>query len=367
MQALFFWNIRYTFQLRHTSQPGAGTMNYRWRRKFINFVTENLWIFLASLCLGLAVLFLLVYWSPRAGVKTSAIPMEAATNNNGPTNLTSVPVAQATAYSQTISPTANNASFILSTEELEKYMLQLINADRLAAGLKLVEWDQLAAQVGRAHAHEMAENQYMSHWNLAGVGPDIRYSFAGGTEWDQENVFSSWQRYDNGTPVPVTDWKKQVEDAQQALMNSPGHRANILNPDHTHVGVGLAYNPNTSEFRVAQEFINRYITINDLPVQVKPGSDIRIKYRLLNGTTDPLVNLAYEPFPQPLSMEQLNATSTYSSPAQFVASFETTSLANGDCSADIEIGDAPGLYHIRIWVTNSSDSPQAVDWVIRVN
>ncbi len=262
------------------------------------------------------------------------------------------------------SSTVSSSNFNLM--ELQPYMLKLINKDRQSNGLKPVEWDELAAQVGLAHTQEMADNQYMSHWNLAGYGPDIRYSFASGTEWDQENVYSSWQRYDNGTPVPVTDWKKQIEDAQKALMNSPGHRANILNPDHTHVGVGLAYNPKTGEFRVAQEFINRFITINNLPVQAKPGSDIRINFRLLNGVTDPVVNLAYEPFPQPLSLDQLKATSSYSSPAQFVASFETTSEANGDRLADIKIGDTPGLYHIQIWVTNSGRSPQAVDWVISV-
>ena len=250
--------------------------------------------------------------------------------------------------------------------ELQEYFLKLINQDRRQNGLSEVASDDLAAQIGQAQAYEMAKFNYLSHWNQPGYGPDIRYSNSAGTEWVQENVYSYWQRMDNGTPIPVQDWKAEIDRAQKALMNSPGHRANILNPDHTHVGIGLAYIPETGEFRVTQEFINRYVILDKMSNRMAPGSKIQIKFRLTNGATDPVINLAYEPFPQSLSLDQLRATSTYSSPAQNVNYINIGNLSGGDFQANVPLGDNPGLYHIRIWVTYSGRNPQAVDWVVWV-
>lgn len=252
---------------------------------------------------------------------------------------------------------------ILTDPELVDYFMWLINEERINYGLSSVILDDLAAKTGQAHAAEMAGNGYMSHWNQSGFGPDIRYSLAGGTEWVQENVYSSWQRYDNGTPVPIEDWNSVIKQAHEALMNSPGHRANILNPDHTHVGIGLAYDPKTGEFRVAQEFINRYVELDTMPDQARPGSEITISFRLLNDAAEPVVNLAYEPFPQPLSTDQLNGTSTYSSPAEYVGYFGAEAQSDGSYLAKVKLGNTPGLYHIRIWVKLGAESPQAVDWV----
>ena len=59
-------------------------------------------------------------------------------------------------------------------------MLALVNQSRAEEGLSPVEWDAFAASVATAHAQDMAINQYFSHWDLQGYGPDIRYALAGG-------------------------------------------------------------------------------------------------------------------------------------------------------------------------------------------
>jgi hypothetical protein len=247
-------------------------------------------------------------------------------------------------------------------------MLDLINADRAAERLPPVEWDPFAAQVGQAHAEEMAAHGYMSHWNLVGEGPDVRYGRAGGTETVQENVYQFWRRYTDGTPVPVSDWEQVVIDAQVALMESPGHRANIMDPMHTHVGVGIAYNPQTGEVGLAQEFINRYVRMDPLPGTAQVGEQVMVAGELLGDAQNPLINLAYEPFPSPMTVEQLNATATYVSPAEFVSAVEPAVDGAGRFSAQLTL-DAegrPGIYHIRIWIERADTSVQAVNAVIDV-
>ena len=255
---------------------------------------------------------------------------------------------------------------IPESQKLLNYFLELINAARRENGVTSVVWDDFAAQVGQAHAQEMAVNQYMSHWNLMGYGPDVRYSLAGGRDYVMENVYSYWQRYDNGTPVSVDNWQELVDEAHTALMNSPGHRANILMPEHTHVGIGIAYDAAKGEFRMAQEFVNRYVELEALPSVAKPGQVISVKGQLSPGSTQPLINLAFEPEPQPMSIAYLNTTKTYTSSAKFVEAYNVQSQLDNSFQVDVTLGTQPGLYHIRIWVQTQGLNPQVVDWIIRV-
>lgn len=255
-------------------------------------------------------------------------------------------------------------------DALAAYMLELINVDRVAEGLEPVQWDAHAAEVGRQHAQEMANAGYMSHWNLAGLGPDIRYGLSGGQAVVMENVYSYYSRYDDGSPVWEANWAARVREAQEALMNSPGHRANILTPEHTHVGVGMAYDPLSGEFRVAQEFTNQYLVLHtDADGNVftaHPGELIIIKFELLPGVSQPLINLAFEPLPSPMSISALNDTSTYTSPAEFVDQIPATLDWNGDYKLRMILpGNAQsGYYHLRIWVVLNGENIPASDLVM---
>ncbi|MBL6981475.1 MAG: CAP domain-containing protein [Anaerolineales bacterium] len=287
------------------------------------------------------------------------------------TDETSAPDFTPTPYPTPIAPIISGDH--LDLDVLSAYMLELINVDRVAHGLQPVVWDNLAAEVGRLHAEDMAAAGYMSHWNMAGLGPDIRYNRAGGRDVVMENVFSSYQRYDDGSPVYEADWAARVREAQEALMNSPGHRANILTPEHTHVGVGMAYDAQTGEFRVAQEFLNRYISVDtgfvDQIVIAKPGDSFAFGISLLTGVAQPLINLAYEPLPQPLTISELDETSTYESPAVFVEQINHSVSLGGDMSIPVNIPQIPesGYYHVRIWINVNGEQIPASDIVISVS
>ena len=183
-----------------------------------------------------------------------------------------------------------------------------------------------------------------------------------------QDLYAYWQRYANGTPAPVEDWHELVQTAQRELMNSPGHRETILNPENTAVGIGMAYHPELGEFRLAQEFIQEYLDQEPLPETAQPGEVLEVRSRLLNGAADPLINLDYEPFPEPMSVEKLRQTGEYRSQAVFILA-ETPAVAEGQrYRADIilPLGSRAGYYHVRTWVSVAGEEVLAGDVVVTV-
>jgi len=109
-------------------------------------------------------------------------------------------------------------------EQAEKAMVAMVNSERKKAGLLPVTADIGLTEVGRAHSQDMFARGYFSHYTPEGESPFDRmdkaaivYTYAG----------------ENLALAPSTDL------AMQGLMNSPGHRANILNPHFNKIGVGV--------------------------------------------------------------------------------------------------------------------------------
>ncbi len=102
-------------------------------------------------------------------------------------------------------------------------MLEMVNQERRKVGLKALENDEPLAAVGRAHSADMLARGYFSHNTPEGQDPFDRMEKAG-------IVYRV--AGENLAYAPT------VEIAMTGLMNSPGHRANILKPDFTKLGVG---------------------------------------------------------------------------------------------------------------------------------
>ena len=136
-------------------------------------------------------------------------------------------------------------------------MVDLINQDRRVHSeeshrARPVAWHEGAARVAQAHSEDMLRRKFMAHINLEGLGPAERL-LAGGIRfgWCGENLAGSAMR-DHYTGYPT------VEAAERALMdeppNEPNHRSNILNHNFTHVGIGIAVNPDRTLI-ITQDFI----------------------------------------------------------------------------------------------------------------
>lgn len=109
-------------------------------------------------------------------------------------------------------------------EATEQQMLVLVNQERQKFGLKILVMDSEIMKVARAHSKDMWEREYFSHINPDGETPFDRMSKAG----------IKFSRAGENLALAPT-----VEMAHQGLMNSPGHRRNILDPNFLRVGIGV--------------------------------------------------------------------------------------------------------------------------------
>ena len=146
-------------------------------------------------------------------------------------------------------------------------MLDLINAARTDNGADaVVLGDNTAAQV---HAGNALSGCFSSHWGADGTTPDMRYNLAGGDQYAMENVLGNSFCYTAEDNIrPVGDMRRRVERSMSGLMDSPGHRANIVDPKHRRVNLGIAWG--TYNVRVVQQFEGDYVEYDLLP-QIRDG------------------------------------------------------------------------------------------------
>lgn len=242
------------------------------------------------------------------------------------------------------------SAYLPDVPALQRLMLNAINRDRSVAGLSPMQWDPTAELSGQLHAADMLTNGYFSHWNLDGLGPEHRYSLVGGTDAVFENLYTYSYRYSDGRAAPVSNWEDVISEAQQSLMDSPGHRRNILDPFHTHVGIGIVYDADLGEMRLAQEFVNHWSSIDQLPNEMITSDSIVFQGVLSQGADKPLLNLAYQPFPTTFSFDTVPIT-TYQSEAEIV-SVVSLPVKGKKFSTNVDLPEArrPGVYLFRLWV-----------------
>lgn len=150
-------------------------------------------------------------------------------NYQQPTYNTPTPTTSNPGQSTTTQPTGNPGQTTTTQPTAvsvadEQAMINLINKERAAAGLQPLSADAKLTELARLKAKDMIDNNYFSHTSPTYGSPfdmmknnGVTYRYAG------ENLA--------GAP--------NVNTAHTNLMNSPGHKANILKPEYTKVGIGV--------------------------------------------------------------------------------------------------------------------------------
>ena len=124
--------------------------------------------------------------------------------------------------------------------DLEAQMLQLVNHERTKRGLQPVKADPELSAVARAHSTDMFARGYFSHYTPERADPfdrmkkaNVRFLTAG------ENLALG----------------RTLKICHEGLMNSPGHRANILNSSFGRLGIGIM-DGGIYGLMISQEFRN---------------------------------------------------------------------------------------------------------------
>ncbi|GAA6159270.1 hypothetical protein NBRC116589_14440 [Ruegeria sp. HU-ET01832] len=123
-----------------------------------------------------------------------------------------------------------------AASQVEREMLALINQERTSRGLDPLQLETQLNDSSEDHSSWMLDTDTFSHTGSGGSSATQRMQAAGfdleGSWRTGENI--AWQS-ERGAPGISDD----VAQLHQGLMNSPGHRANILNPDFKYIGIGI--------------------------------------------------------------------------------------------------------------------------------
>jgi uncharacterized protein YkwD len=110
-------------------------------------------------------------------------------------------------------------------EAAEQQLFQAINRERAASGLPPLKWDESLATAARQHAEAMAAQRAISHGFPGEPSLPSRATRAGARfSWLSENVAAG----------------PNAENISEQWMESPNHRANLLDADMDTIGAGAA-------------------------------------------------------------------------------------------------------------------------------
>ncbi|MEW2132209.1 CAP domain-containing protein [Streptomyces sp. NPDC005435] len=123
-------------------------------------------------------------------------------------------------------PSASASAVVAPQAEAEAQVLALVNQERAKVGCEPVTANSSLTKLAEAFSSDMAARDFFDHTDPDGATPWDRASDAGITGLGGENIARG-----QIDPAAVMD----------AWMNSPGHRANILNCDFKTLGVGVHF------------------------------------------------------------------------------------------------------------------------------
>lgn len=111
-------------------------------------------------------------------------------------------------------------------DDFENINRYLINSERFNRNLNTLSYDEKATLCARSHSKDMRDNNYFAHNNLKNQTPFDRMSSY------NINYIAAAENIAAGQTSPIF--------AHYALMNSKGHRVNILG-DYKYIGVGIVF------------------------------------------------------------------------------------------------------------------------------
>ncbi len=276
-------------------------------------------------------------------------------------------------------------------DKLVQYLLDLINQDRADYNLPPVVLGTNDA--ARQHAADMLANYYLSHWDTGGLKPYMRYTVAGGSNYERENsAYAGWyDRTENPDRYQPLDVLGEIQQLEYKMMYDDatsdwGHRDTILYKWNKKVSLGIAYD--NHRLALVEQFEGDYVEFTVLP-QVSNGI-LSMNGRVTLGSIDSVV-IYFDPLPQPQSQAELLASPrSYGlgdevgsivsppPPGYFYSSlppntvqagvWEVDGQGNFSIQADVSpiIGQTTGVYTVVIWVNAGGESVNLTNYSIFV-
>jgi len=197
-----------------------------------------------------------------------------------------------------------------SHDQFVQFALKLVNDDRKKHGVLPVSLGNNSA--AQNHADDMLQTKYFSHWNSEGVKPYVTYTFFGGRGNVAENIANTFSECPTFNCIPsVFDPYKEIERLHYGMMyddagSNWGHRDTIIDPNHTHVNLGIAFD--NDNFYFVQHF--ETIIIEWTKIELV-NTELKMVGTLPDGFSIEQIQIFSDVNPKPLSGKILNEELPY--------------------------------------------------------
>lgn len=241
--------------------------------------------------------------------------------------------------------------------KLKLEVLDVINGNRAKEKLAPLTLDMLACRVSNKSAFDAVDGGFSGHWNLKGEKPYHRYAFAGGTEHTSENA----AKY---TGIELEGPKKYATVLQAAVKahglmygeKAPddGHRRNILNPWHTHVGIGFAFD-NEKGMCYYEHYLDRYLEFDAFSPKAAAETEVKLAGRVIAADYGLYHMIVYyEPPLTPMFVDDINKKHYYEDFSKSVAeNLPYWKLGYDDTTKRFQVAfktGKAGLYYVHLYV-----------------
>lgn len=132
-------------------------------------------------------------------------------------------------------PTAPTETSVKTDSKLAKEVLALVNAERAKVGAAPLTWDSTLAKIAEDYSVDMVKTNNFSHTGKDGSTLGSRLAKGG-------------VKYTTTAGENIAFGQKTAKAVVESWMKSEGHKANILNPKFTKMGVGVAYDSNGTPY-----------------------------------------------------------------------------------------------------------------------
>ena len=209
---------------------------------------------LTAIIIGLAIATA-IYWRQNSDIElrmpesiTAEIAEQRSSSRRVPESFaeavatrTPIPTTQARAAetSNAESRIDKDVEPIHRVAELERKVHAGINAERAKNGSSSqLRWDERLGAIARSHSEDMTRRGYFSHDTPEGLGPTDRIEKAG---------YNCWKGSHYGVAENITieltkdSLDRMAAGAVSSWVNSPGHRANLLDRQYDRTGIGASF------------------------------------------------------------------------------------------------------------------------------
>jgi uncharacterized protein YkwD len=273
----------------------------------------------------------------KPGVYRLEIVADGAT---GPVVLVNVPIHVGVPQADIDTPD-DVADPNLTTEEAESTLLTLLNEERTKHGAPKVEADSQLRAVALAHSVDMSEHHFVGH-----VSPTTK-------NFEDRSAKAKLRLSKQGECIALAATPAGVH---RGLLGSPAHRAGMLDPDFTHVGIGVAFTEHASgarELAVTLVFGRRPRTDD---TALSPADIVEILQGLRRARklpalrVDPALTTAAEAAGRALKAGKAKtpAEALAVSGRELTAAVNRTGVARTSCQTHIEIIDRYELSELSV-------------------